>query len=74
MIVKLDFGRFRTTTWREYATRFVSGGVVTLLAGLIADKFGPGVGGIVSRNFPSECVSDRKTPERKEAASGRERG
>lgn len=46
MLIKFDFGSVRTTTWREYAARVVFGGAVTLLAGLIADKFGPGVGGL----------------------------
>jgi Protein of unknown function (DUF3147) len=46
VIVKLNAGSVRITTWSEYATRFVFGGTVTLLAGLIADKFGPGVGGL----------------------------
>jgi hypothetical protein len=46
VIVKLNPGFVRITTWSEYATRFVFGGTVTLLAGLIAEKFGPGVGGL----------------------------
>lgn len=46
MIVKLNLGSIRSTTWTEYATRFVFGGAVTLLAGLIAKKFGPSIGGL----------------------------
>lgn len=46
MIVKLSFESIRETKWSEYATRFVFGGVVTMLAGLIADKFGPAIGGL----------------------------
>ena len=46
MIVKLNLGSIRSTTWSEYATRFVFGGAVTLLAGLIAKKFGPSIGGL----------------------------
>ena len=46
MIVKLNLGSIRSTTWTEYATRFAFGGAVTLLAGLIAKKFGPSVGGL----------------------------
>lgn len=46
MIVKVDFSSAGSTTWGEYATRFVFGGAVTLLAGLIADKFGPAIGGL----------------------------
>lgn len=46
VLVKVDLGALRNTSWREYATRFLFGGTVTLLAGLIADKFGPGIGGL----------------------------
>jgi len=46
MIVKLSFESIREAKWSEYATRFVFGGVVTMLAGLIADKFGPEIGGL----------------------------
>jgi hypothetical protein len=46
MIVKVDSSSAGSTTWGEYATRFAFGGAVTLLAGLIADKFGPAIGGL----------------------------
>lgn len=46
MLVKLELGSVRETKWSEYATRFIFGGVVTLLAGLVADHFGPGIGGL----------------------------
>jgi len=46
MLVKFEFGSVRDTQWNEYATRFVFGGVVTLVAGLIADRFGPAIGGL----------------------------
>jgi len=46
MLVRFDVSSFRRTTASEYATRFVFGGIVTLLAGLIADKFGPAMGGL----------------------------
>lgn len=46
MLVKFDLASVRQTRWSEYATRFIFGGVVTLLAGLIADRFGPAIGGL----------------------------
>jgi len=46
VIIGLDFRSLRATRWTEYATRFVFGGTVTLLAGLIADKYGPVFGGL----------------------------
>jgi len=34
------------TRWYQYAVRFFFGGLITALAGLIAKKYGPGVGGL----------------------------
>ena len=46
MMVRFEWASVRDTQWNEYATRFIFGGVVTLLAGLIADRFGPHMGGL----------------------------
>lgn len=46
MIIKLNLGSISSTAWSEYMTRFLFGGAVTLLAGVIANKFGPGIGGL----------------------------
>ena len=46
MRVKFDLASVHETKWSEYATRFIFGGIVTLLAGLIADRFGPAIGGL----------------------------
>jgi len=80
MIVKLSLGSIRDTTWGEYASRFVFGGVVTLLAGLIADKFGPSIGGLFlafPAIFPaSASLIDKQQKEKKQkvGASGVKRG
>jgi uncharacterized protein DUF3147 len=34
------------TRWYEYATRFLLGGIITVSAGLIAEKWGPSIGGL----------------------------
>ncbi|HVO64061.1 MAG TPA: DUF3147 family protein [Terriglobales bacterium] len=34
------------TTWYQYASRFIFGGLVTAIAGIIAKKYGPSVGGL----------------------------
>jgi hypothetical protein len=34
------------TKWYEYATRFLLGGLITVSAGLVAEKWGPAVGGL----------------------------
>jgi hypothetical protein len=46
MKVHADFSALRRTKWYEYAIRFVFGGIVTAITGLIAKKFGPQVGGL----------------------------
>ncbi len=46
MIVRLDSTTIRETRWYEYALRFLFGGLITACAGIIAQKFGPIVGGL----------------------------
>jgi Protein of unknown function (DUF3147) len=46
MIVRVNFSALGETRWYEYLIRFVLGGAVTVIAGLIAEHFGPIVGGL----------------------------
>jgi len=46
MTIRVNFSALRTVAWHEYATRFLFGGLVTVVAGLIAQKFGPATGGL----------------------------
>jgi len=46
MKVHADFSALRRTKWYEYAIRFLFGGIITAITGLIAKKFGPQVGGL----------------------------
>ena len=46
MRVKINLAALKQSTWQQYAIRFLFGGVVTVATGLIARKFGPGVGGL----------------------------
>jgi Protein of unknown function (DUF3147) len=46
MIVWLNLSALRETRWYEYLIRFALGGTMTVIAGLIADHFGPIVGGL----------------------------
>ncbi len=45
-MVRLDTSTLRQTDWHEFAVRFLFGGLITVVAGLIARKFGPQMGGI----------------------------
>jgi len=46
MIVQLKFAALKGITLREYLVRFVFGGFVCVAAGLVAKRFGPGIGGL----------------------------
>ena len=46
MIVKIDTSPLRDTRWHEYVMRFVFGGAVTVGAGLLAQRYGPAIGGL----------------------------
>jgi preprotein translocase subunit Sss1 len=44
--IVMDFSSLRQTTWREYLKRFLMGGAITAIVGIIGSKFGPGIGGL----------------------------
>ena len=46
MRIKVDFSTLGLTKWHDYTVRFLFGGLITALAGIIAKKFGPGIGGL----------------------------
>jgi hypothetical protein len=45
-MVHLKFSALRDVHWYEFAIRFALGGTMTVIAGGIAARFGPGVGGL----------------------------
>ncbi len=46
MVVKVDFSVLRRVDWREYAVRFFFGGSMTVVAGVVAQHYGPELGGL----------------------------
>jgi Protein of unknown function (DUF3147) len=46
MMVHVKWSALRQSRWYEYVLRFVLGGVATLVAGLVAEFWGPEVGGL----------------------------
>lgn len=46
MMVRANWSALGQTKWYEYALRFLLGGIVTVLAGWIAQSFGPETGGL----------------------------
>lgn len=43
----IDFGPLRCLSWKEHLLRFVFGGVITVVTGLVAHALGPSVGGLL---------------------------
>jgi len=80
MIVQFNPSAVRQTHWYEYLVRFVLGGAMTVVAGLIAARFGPVVGGLFlafPAIFPaSATLIEKHVRQRKEKAglSGARRG
>ena len=46
MRIELDVSSMHRSRWSDYALRFVFGGIVTAVTGLIAKRYGPGVAGL----------------------------
>jgi hypothetical protein len=44
--IEVNWSSLKETKPHEYVVRFVFGGLSTVLAGLIAKRFGPGIGGL----------------------------
>jgi len=80
MIVRLNPSALRDIRWYQYVIRFALGGAMTVIAGLIASRFGPVVGGLFlafPAIFPaSATLIEKHERERKEKAglSGGRRG
>ena len=73
MNVTVDPSALGKTKWYEYAVRFVFGGIVTVLAGLIAKNFGPGVGGLFlafPAIFPASATLIEKHEKQKKEEAG----
>src|SRR5271170_5546842 len=46
MKVTVDLSTLAGTRWYEYGVRFLFGGAITVIAGLLAKKYGPVFGGL----------------------------
>lgn len=46
MRIQLNLSALGQSRWYEYLSRFVFGGIATAMAGIIADKCGPAIGGL----------------------------
>ena len=73
MVVYLNTSALRETKWYQYAIRFVLGGLVTAIAGLIAKKYGPSFGGLFlafPAIFPASATLIEKHERKKKERAG----
>jgi hypothetical protein len=73
MQIKVDLSVLGQTKWYEYAVRFLFGGLITAVAGIIAKKFGPGIGGLFlafPAIFPASATLIEKHEKQKKEREG----
>ena len=73
MQIKVDPSVIGQTRWYEYAVRFLFGGLITAVAGIIAKKFGPGIGGLFLA-FPAILPASATLIEKHEKQKKEEKG
>ncbi|HVN20197.1 MAG TPA: DUF3147 family protein [Dongiaceae bacterium] len=80
MQIGFDISPLKQTRWYQLLVRFCLGGMITAAAGIIAKKYGPGVGGLFlafPAIFPAGAtLIEKHERERKQKAglNGRKRG
>lgn len=75
MRIKINISAVGRSRWYEYVVRFGFGGAVTVLAGLIAKQYGPGVGGLFlafPAIFPASATLIEKHEKQKKERAGKE--
>jgi len=73
--IKFDVSGLHRSKWYEYMIRFVFGGTVTALAGVIAEHFGPEIGGLFlafPAIFPAAATLIEKHEKQKAERAGEE--
>jgi hypothetical protein len=73
MIVRAKISALKESRWYEYMLRFVLGGLSTLVAGMIADVYGPVIGGLFLA-FPAIFCASATLIEKHERKRKQERG
>jgi succinate-acetate transporter protein len=72
MIIQFDFSALKKTKWYEYTVRFLFGGAMTVIAGMLATRYGPVFGGLFlafPAIFPaSATLIEKHEREKKERA------
>jgi hypothetical protein len=77
MKIKFNAAAVLQTKWYEYVVRFVIGGGITVAAGIIADRFGPAIGGLFlafPAIFPASATLIEKHERQKKRRAGFDSG
>jgi hypothetical protein len=73
MKIQIDPSVLKETKWHQYAVRFVFGGLITAMAGVISKEFGPVIGGLFlafPAIFPASATLIEKHEEEKKERKG----
>ncbi len=73
MKVTFDMSALAKTRWNEYGVRFLFGGAITVVAGLLAKRFGPVFGGLFlafPAIFPASATLVEKHEREKKQKAG----
>ena len=73
MAIEFDLSALKRTKWYEYATRFFFGGAVTVVAGMLAKRYGPVFGGLFlafPAIFPASATLIEKHETQKKRRAG----
>jgi len=73
MQIKVDPSVIGQTRWYEYVVRFLFGGLITAVAGIIGKKFGAGIGGLFLA-FPAIFPASATLIEKHEKQKKEEKG
>jgi hypothetical protein len=73
MPVRIDGSALRDSKWSQYALRFLFGGIVTAIAGLVAQHYGPVIAGLLlafPAIFPASATLIEKHEKQKKEREG----
>lgn len=75
MRIKIDPSPLGRIRWNDYAVRFLFGGLITAIAGIVAKHFGPAIGGLFlafPAIFPASATLIEKQEKQKKEKVGLE--
>src|SRR4051795_12123933 len=73
MVVRVKWSALRQGKWYEHAVRFALGGLITVMAGAVAERYGPETGGLFLA-FPAIFCASATLIEKHEGRRKEEKG